>query len=135
VKGYESKIDGIDTKADNENRFQISKSTFEAFSEADILIAADVIYDIDFIDALINVAKLFLMESPTSKQAIFVITKRNIATFEFFLETIGKYGMTYAWLARNEDWEGLKRIFEGNFAQKRSDVQICRIQMNSSTEN
>lgn len=40
--------------------------------------------------------------------------------------------MTYTWLARNEDCEALTQIFEGNYVQQRSDVQICSIQMTST---
>lgn len=103
--------------------------TYRAFSEADILFAADVIYDITAIDDLIQVVRCFLTESPTSKQAIFASTKRNVATFEFFLETIRRHDMKYTWIARNEECESLKRIFEGNYVQNRCDVQICRIEM------
>ncbi len=102
--------------------------TYRAFSEADILFAADVIYDIAAIDDLIQVVRCFLTESPTSKLAIFACTKRNVATFEFFLETIRRYDMRYTWIARNEECESLKRIFEGNYVQNRCDVQICRIE-------
>lgn len=105
--------------------------TYEAFLEADILFAADVIYDITAIDDLIKVVRCFLNESPTSKQAIFSSTKRHEATFEFFLETIRRHGMSYTWIARNEECESLKRIFEGNYVQNRCEVQICRIQMSS----
>ena len=105
--------------------------TFEAFSRSEILIAADVIYDADAIDPLINVVKCFLAESPTSRKAIFSSTKRNAATFEYFLETIRKYDMTYTWLVRNEDCDSLVKIFEGNYIQKRSDVQICSIQLDT----
>lgn len=110
---------------------EIFDKAYEAFLEADILFAADAIYDITAIDDLIRVVRCFLNESPTSKQAILSSTKRNIATFEFFLETIRKHDMTYTWIARNEECESLKRIFEGNYLQNRYDVQICRIQMSS----
>ena len=120
---------------DTKNNIQLFHDTFQAFSQADILIAADVCYDINAIDCLVNVVKKFLAESPTSKQAIFATTKRNVATFEFFLETICKYGMKYTWLARNGDCESLQRIFEGNYTQKRFDIQICCIQIASIEES
>ena len=75
------------------------------------------------------------MLSPSSKQAIFASTKRKFETFEFFLETIRKHGMTYTWIARNEECESLTKIFEGNYVQKRSDVQICRIEVSSIQES
>ena len=107
----------------------------KAFLEADVLLAADVIYDINAIEDLVHVVKYFLSESPDSKQAIIASTKRNMATFEFFLETIAKYGMLYTWIARGEDCEALPRIFEGNFVQERRDVSICRIHTASFRES
>ena len=118
-------------EVDHEKYTQIRSDTLEAFKEADIIFAADVIYDIDDIDYLIRLIKCFLAESPALKKAIIASTKRNEATFEFFLETIQRYSMTYSWLARNEECEAFKKIFEGSYVQKRSDVQICLIQMAS----
>eukprot|EP00536_Pseudo-nitzschia_multiseries_P001968 jgi/Psemu1/301130/fgenesh1_kg.26_\ len=130
VKDYEpNSNDGIAKKG-----AAAFDDTMKAFSEADILIAADVIYDIASIDSLLNVVKCFLMESPKSKQAIFATTRRNMATFEFFLETIEKYDMFCTWLARNEDCDALTKVFEGNYLQGRHDVQICRIHMTDFEE-
>ena len=83
------------TKLIARKRAHVFDDPFEAFSQADALIAADVIYDIDAIDHLVNVVKCFLVESPTSKQTIFAYTKRNAATYAYLLETILRYGMTY----------------------------------------
>lgn len=125
----------IHDKADDEENVGASDATYKAFSEADILFAADVIYDINAIDPLLQVVRYFLLGSPLSKKAIFSSTKRNVTTFEFFLETIRKHGMTYTWIARNEECELLTKIFEGNYVQKRSDVQICLIEMPSMGES
>lgn len=118
-------------EVDHEEYTQIRSGTLEAFKEADIIFAADVIYDIDAIDYLISLIKCFLVESPALKKAIIASTKRNEETFECFLDTIQRYGMTYSWLARNEECEAFHKIFQGNYSQKRSDVQICLIQMAS----
>ena len=96
------------------------------FSRADILIAADVIYDIEVIDSLVGIVKSFLSESLSrTKQAIFAITKRNIASFELFLHKVRTYGIDCDWLVTNCDT--LPKVFECTFTQERSDVQVARL--------
>jgi hypothetical protein len=96
------------------------------FSRADILIAADVIYDIEVIDSLVGVVKSFLNESLSKKkQAIFAITKRNIASFELFLDKVQTYGIDCDWLITN--CASLPKVFECTFTQERSDVQVARL--------
>jgi hypothetical protein len=96
------------------------------FSRADILIAADVIYDIEVIDSLVGVVKSFLNKSLSKKkQAIFAITKRNIASFELFLDKVQTYGIDCDWLITNCDI--LPKVFECTFTQERSDVQVARL--------
>jgi hypothetical protein len=101
--------------------------SMESFAAADVLIAADVIYDATAIDGLIEVVKLFLLESPTTKQAIFAITKRNLVSFGVFLDRLETNNISYVWLTDNHDCEALPQIFNCNFTQSRADVRICRL--------
>jgi len=134
MKRLSPKMNCFDGEVEIEKSIPVLDDTLEAFSQADILIAADVIYDINAIDHLIKIVQCFLNKSPKSKQVIFACTKRNIVTFDYFLETIREYDMTYKWIAKGEVSAALKRSFEGHYIQKRSDVQICCIQMASFGE-
>lgn len=115
-------------------------STIQKFIDADTLIAADVIYNPDYIDKLVEVVKLFLikrsssslMELSTShsREAIFCITQRNLETFELFLHALHSNGIHFNWIANGDDCEALPKYFEGNFVQRRSDIKICKLYVN-----
>ena len=108
---------------------------------SDVLIAADVIYDISVVDSLVSIIRHFLArgedednattstDGRTDKHAIFALTKRNIKSFETFLDRLQRYGISCQWLARESDWENLPRIFRCNFVQPRFDVYIAALQM------
>mmetsp|Transcript_12804 Transcript_12804/g.20614 ORF Transcript_12804/g.20614 Transcript_12804/m.20614 type:complete len:112 (+) Transcript_12804:715-1050(+) len=99
-----------------------------AFRHADVLIAADVIYDITVIDSLVLVVKSFLEQDPRAKQTIFAITKRNMASFELFLNKIREHGINCSWLTKN--CASLPKVFECTFTQDRFDVQVARFTSN-----
>lgn len=99
------------------------------FNTADILIAADVTYDVSVIESLVAVIQSFLLNDPDNKEVIFAITKRNLNTFDLFLEQLKRYQVTSNWIASGEECERLPRICSCNFNQPRSDVQIARLQL------
>jgi hypothetical protein len=107
--------------------------------KSDVLIAADVIYDVSVVESLVSIIRHFLasgdndkastVDNRTDKQAIFALTKRNIKSFETFLDHLHQYGISCQWLARGSDWDNLPRIFRCNFVQPRFDVYIAALQM------
>jgi hypothetical protein len=111
-------------KNNNPSR-NVDDVTMHSFSRADVLIAADVIYDSELIDSLVGVAQSFLSESlsPRKRQAIFAITKRNMRSFQLFLDKVQRYGIDCEWLI--SDCSTLPRVFECNFTQDRCDVKVA----------
>jgi hypothetical protein len=103
--------------------------TMVAFQKAQILIAADVIYDVSVIDKLVLVVKSFLTQSSQEpqepKEAILAITKRKMSSFHLFLERVANHGICCEYLSTNCD--NLPKIFFCNFPQGRKDVQIARL--------
>jgi hypothetical protein len=119
--------------------------TIQEFTNAQVLIAADVLYDVDSIDSLVKVVKLFLSGTSTvktrlnasqecplevvivekKKLVILAVTRRNVTTFGFFLNAIQKHGIGYTYLATRCDV--LSPIFGCNFSQGRDDVQIVQL--------
>lgn len=107
-----------------ENDVAVFTDTLKAFSQAHVLIAADVVYDVSVIDHLVNVVRCFLRDSGKSNQVIFAITKRNKATFELFFDLLQECDITCKWIVKGEDCVAQKNIFECNLVQPFSDVQI-----------
>jgi hypothetical protein len=104
----------------------------EAFRRADVLVGADILYDVQVIESLVAVVKCFLMQSPKTKEAIFGITMRQMATFETFLGHLLKYGIFCEWIAQGSDCESLPRVFQCNFNQPRTDIRIACLTVKSS---
>jgi hypothetical protein len=103
----------------------------EAIRWADVLVGADVCYDVEVIESLIAVVKCFLMQSPKTKEAIFGITMRQMATFEMFLGHLQKYSIFCEWIAQGSDCESLPKVFQCNFNQPRTDVRIACLTVKS----
>jgi predicted nicotinamide N-methyase len=101
------------------------KMSQQAFEGADVLIAADVIYDVKVIDSLVQVIHKFLANNHANKEAILAVTKRNMKTFQLFLNSINKQGFVCECLVR--DCSTLPKIFHCNFTQDRCDVLIARL--------
>ena len=99
--------------------------SLEAFNRADVLIGADIVYDVHMISSLVAVVKSFLTKSQSNKKAIFGITRRNIATFELFLANLIENGIFCEWIAKGEDCDRLPKLFHCKFNQPRSDIQIA----------
>ena len=65
-----------------------------SLSSAELLLAADVIYDVVVIPHLVKIVKLFLL-SAEGKFAIFATTYRNEKTFALFITCLEKEGVQY----------------------------------------
>lgn len=74
------------------------QTCFTAFSSADVLIAADVTYDHGTLKPLLAIVVQFLQKSPSTKKAIFAITKRNLDTFNTFIELLKEKNVAYEWI-------------------------------------
>lgn len=109
---------------------EVDKQSLNAFNEADLLLAADVAYDVGALKDLVIVVLRFLEQSPKTKQAIFGITRRNMQTFHTFLGLLREEGIVYDWI-----WDGetpgpkLPVRFPCNFIQERTDVRIASLRM------
>ena len=110
----------------NQSRDKMHDAVLSEFYSADVLLAADVCYDIAVIDSLVLVMQSFLQQS-TSKYALFAITKRNMTTFETFLGLLKKRHIKYEWVMRGSDCETIPQIFPCNFVQTREEICIARL--------
>eukprot|EP00980_Cylindrotheca_fusiformis_P009369 scaffold2047_cov129-Cylindrotheca_fusiformis.AAC.48 len=104
-------------------------SPTNTFTEADVLIAADVIYDVSVIDYLVAIIQNFLSVDRQEKEVILGVTQRNLATFNTFLETLRNYNISSEWIADGNDCNNLPRIFNCKFNQSRSDVRIASLKL------
>ena len=115
---------------DNESASRDEK-TLSKFQDADILMAADVIYDRSVIESLVAVMHAFLMVDPTKKEAIFAITRRNLTTFELFLKHLNEHNIHADWIADGKTCTSLPKVFKCKFNQARSDIRIASLRMKS----
>lgn len=99
---------------------EISK---EIAKNADVLVAADVVYDRSIIPALISCVSKLLSDSP-DKLAVFATTFRNEKTFNLLEEKLKEEGIRCSYAPRSHI-ESLPRIFPCYFVQPRTDVRIC----------
>lgn len=100
-------------------------SQYDSLLAADVLVAADVVYDVSGLTHLVAVVRKFLLCSTSSKYAIFAITRRNMATFATFLSLLDNEGIAYRWIASGTECAKLPKFFMCRFNQGRSDVQIA----------
>eukprot|EP00520_Triparma_pacifica_P001587 CAMPEP_0118663898 /NCGR_PEP_ID=MMETSP0785-20121206/17701_1 /TAXON_ID=91992 /ORGANISM="Bolidomonas pacifica, Strain CCMP 1866" /LENGTH=309 /DNA_ID=CAMNT_0006557721 /DNA_START=117 /DNA_END=1044 /DNA_ORIENTATION=- len=71
-----------------------SSSCCAALSSSEVLLAADVVYDVDVLPHLTKVVRLFLL-SEKAEVAIFATTLRNESTFNLFIECLKKENVQY----------------------------------------
>lgn len=90
---------------------------------ADVLIAADVVYDRSVLPALASCVSKFLSESQ-NRQAIFATTYRNENTFSLFEAKLKNEGIKVSYVPKNHI-EDMNHIFPCYFDQPRTDVRIC----------
>ncbi|GMH93308.1 hypothetical protein TrVE_jg10773 [Triparma verrucosa] len=94
-------------------------------NRAEVLIAADCVYDRDYIPHLVAAVKLLLEGGGGNKQAIFATTFRNEATFELFISSLQSYSVKYEELKIPDAGLGEKyEIFDRFYIQQRSEVRI-----------
>lgn len=101
----------------------------KAFDDADILLAADVTYDLDSLKYLVAIVVQFLQKAPTRKEAIFGITRRNMTTFNTFLALLKDEGIDYKWIWSRPEYHPLPIRFPTKFTQERSDVRIASLRI------
>ena len=111
------------------------RDNINALSNSDLLIAADVVYDITDLESLVSVVSYFLKRSRGSKQAIFAITKRNMKTFNAFLGHLETLGISRTWLADCKKCGELPVLFPHNFNQPRSHICIASLTYSPQPSN
>ncbi|KAL3784935.1 hypothetical protein HJC23_000020 [Cyclotella cryptica] len=97
-----------------------------ALLNADVLLAADVVYDIHCIPDLVCTVNRFLScgNSLENKKALFATTYRNKTTFDLFENELEKRGILCDYIPKQLQ-EGLPSIFPCYFNQQHADVRLC----------
>lgn len=121
-----------DAKGNPVSFHQCCSKSFSIAANADVLIAADVVYDRSVIPQLVQVVKSLLNSSSISsprkkgKIAIFATTFRNAETFAIFEEELAacsdEINCDYV---DEKDLESMPYIFPCYFQQPRRHVRIC----------
>lgn len=97
-------------------------------SDADVLLAADVVYDWKAIPDLVRTTRRLLLQpnavATSARKAIFATTYRNKETFDFFECELQKGGISCDYVPK-EEIDSLDRIFPCYFIQAREEVRIC----------
>ena len=107
-----------------------AQSSTNLFDEIDVLVAADVVYDVANLKHLVAVLRCFLQKTSGAKRAIFAITKRNMRTFDTFIELLNMEGIRCDWTRTGEEDHPLPPLlFPCNFIQKRTEVRIAHLSM------
>jgi predicted nicotinamide N-methyase len=101
----------------------------DVFDAMEVLIAADVIYDVDNLRDLVSVVRCFLQGAPEARQAIFGITQRNMTTFHTFIGLLRERGIVCDWKCVSDDDKSLPILFPCKFSQERADVRIAHMSM------
>jgi len=107
-----------------------------AVSDAEILLAADVVYDVLYIPNLVRTVKRLLQEGKKTdnaetadtphfeRKAIFATTFRNAETFFLFTSELRNEGIKCEY-TDTQTMKNLAQIFPCYFNQPREDVRIC----------
>ena len=107
-------------------------TSIQALSKANVLLAADVVYDVDCIPDLVSTVSKFLSQSKGAeddeKIAIFATTFRNKSTFNLFEEELEKNNVLCAYYDQSMIDE-LPNIFPCYWNQPRTDVRICTMRL------
>lgn len=100
-------------------------SSNDALSNAQVLLAADVVYDMAMIPCLAQTVYRFLTSGEgTTKVAIFATTLRNKKTFTAFEQHLGDHRIECDYVD-SDILESMPYIFPVYNVQPRSDVRIC----------
>jgi predicted nicotinamide N-methyase len=105
------------------------ESLTNVFDGTDVLVAADVIYDVANLKHLVSAVHCFLEKAPDTRHAIFGITKRNMKTFDTFIELLLARGIVCDFRTTGEDHHHLPLLFPCKFNQVRTDVRIAFLSM------
>lgn len=92
---------------------------------ANVVIAADVIYAVECIPDLVSTVSKFL-SSGSDRVALFATTHRNRNTFDLFERELEKKLITRS---DYKSQDSLPYVFPCYFNQPRSDVRICTMKM------
>ena len=106
----------------------------EAISKADVLLAADVVYDRNCIPDLVSTVCKFLSqtnhlddsEGNAHRIAIFATTFRNKDTFALFEKELENHNIVCAY---DHSLEELPNIFPCYWNQPRADVRVCTMSL------
>jgi hypothetical protein len=110
--------------SDGSRETETMRSILNFFDDqADLLIAADVIYDITLVPLLAKLVKRFLSQRG-GRRAIFATTLRNMVTFQSFEDQLKLHNVNCKYEPRSVIDE-LPRFFPIYFLQPRSDIRIC----------
>lgn len=103
----------------------------EMIARANLLIAADVIYDVSAIPGLVKTFKRFFLEKDTNdhKEVILASTMRRRETFAVLQEELKKEGMFCRLKVDGNYCARLRIAFPMNFVQPRKDVSIYALSM------
>lgn len=119
------------------SRRAISTSEPFQFSNAEVLLAADVIYDASQIPSLVRSVKVLLSSgsgddtidaAEEKRKAIFATTFRNGKTFALFTSELRREGISSNYVEK-KSIASLPDIFPCYFTQPRSDIRICTMTM------
>ena len=107
-------------------------NSIEAISKADVLLAADVVYDRNCISDLVSTVCKFLSQTNLSSEdnghriAIFATTFRNKDTFALFEKELENHNIVCSY---DYSLEELPNIFPCYWNQPRADVRVCTMSL------
>ncbi|KAL9178608.1 hypothetical protein ACHAXT_001946 [Thalassiosira profunda] len=101
-------------------------NSVEALSKADVLIAADVVYDPAVVPDLVATVSRFLGANDNERSAIFATTFRNKDTFALFKRELDGKDIICTY---DNSLDDLPDIFPCYFNQPRSDVRVCTMKL------
>lgn len=105
---------------DLDNEVVQSMASLEALDEADVILAADVLYDVEAIKPLVEVMERSLCKPDNC--ALVASTVRNRATFNTFVEELTKHQISTNTLQVNLN--DIPKVFYTRFNQPRSDIRL-----------
>lgn len=109
-------------------------NSIQALSNADVILAADVVYDVHCLPDLVSTVCKFLSspwettngnQNGKEKLVIFATTFRNQTTFGLFEKELDKKGIICDYLSM----EDVPFVFPCYFRQPRSDVRLCTMKL------
>ena len=104
--------------------------SLEALTKASLLLAADVVYDPNFIGALVRAVVKFLSGTTrgleeTERTAIFATTYRNRATFSLFENELLQHEIETTYHVLDD----VPHVFPLYWTQPREDVRLCTMKL------